>query len=343
MLVFITLISTSAAGVLTSAGSAVLALSWLFSATAQEFLQSVVFVFVKHPFDVNDRVTIYGNTGSLLHGDDYFVKKISLLYTEFKKMEGHIVQAPNSYLNTLFILNMRRSGGLAEAVPIAIKFGTTIDQINGLRDKLLEFVKSEKREFQPNILTELRDVTEAYSVTLNVVFFYKSNWQNELLRLTRRNSFICAMMLAMQELGIEGPRSGLPGAKEQFPWFVQNLTTRDNQYISPARAADGAGPNKPKQIVTGSAPVDEDVREDAVTMNMETIREVNERGQERNTSLTSEPTRSSTDSQGGRPDRRVRGALRGSVTSTDSRSPRRFMSRLGRKGRRSESLEMTNV
>jgi len=36
-------------------------------------------------------------------------------------MEGHVVQAPNSYLNTLFILNQRRSGGLAEAVPIIWK------------------------------------------------------------------------------------------------------------------------------------------------------------------------------------------------------------------------------
>lgn len=47
VLVFLSLISTSAAGVLTSAGSTVLALSWLFSATAQEFLQSIVFVFVE--------------------------------------------------------------------------------------------------------------------------------------------------------------------------------------------------------------------------------------------------------------------------------------------------------
>lgn len=221
ILVFISLISTSAAGVLTSAGSVVLALSWLFSATAQEFLQSCIFVFVKHPFDVGDRVSIYGNTGSSLKGDDYFVKEISLLYTEFKKMEGHVVQAPNSYLNTLFILNMRRSGGLAEAVPIVIKFGTSLDQIEGLRNGLLEFVKAEKREYQGNILTELRDVCEAYSLTLNVVFFYKSNWQNELLRLQRRNKFICALMVAMQDLGIEGPRRNQAGWGSELPFFVQ--------------------------------------------------------------------------------------------------------------------------
>src|SRR5271170_1273679 len=235
ILVLISLISASAAGVLTSAGSAVLALSWLFSATAQEFLQSVIFVFVKHPFDVGDRVSIYGNTGSTLKGDDYFVKEISLLYTEFKKMEGHVVQAPNSYLNTLFILNMRRSGGLAEALPIVIRFGTTLEQIDSLRQQLLEFVRNEKREYQGNILTELRDVTEAYSLTLNIVFFYKSNWQNELIRLQRRNKFICAMMIAMQELGIQGPRRMLPGGHEENPYYVQTMTP----YTAPVSQSDG--------------------------------------------------------------------------------------------------------
>ncbi|RMD41609.1 hypothetical protein DV735_g3521, partial [Chaetothyriales sp. CBS 134920] len=232
VLVLISLISTSAAGVLTSAGSAVLALSWLFSATAQEFLQSCVFVFVKHPFDVGDRISIYGNTGSQLKGDDYFVKEVSLLYTEFKKMEGQVVQAPNSYLNTLFILNMRRSGGLAEAVPIIIRFGTTIEQIEALRAQLLEFVKSEKREYQGNILTELREVTEAYSLTLNVVFFYKSNWQNELLRLQRRNKFICALMLALQEIGIEGPRRNQAGWGTDVPLYLNYPPGASLQYSS---------------------------------------------------------------------------------------------------------------
>jgi small-conductance mechanosensitive channel len=220
IIVFLSLISTSAAGVLTSAGSTILALSWLFSATAQEFLQSIIFVFVKHPFDVGDRVTIYGNAGDAGLGDDYFVKEITLLYTEFKKMQGHVVQAPNSYLNGLFILNQRRSGALAEAVPIIIKYGTTIDQLDGLRQRLLEFVRSEKRDFQSNILTELRAVTENFSVTLNVVFFYKSNWQNEGLRLQRRNKFICMLMIALQEIGIEGPRMNLQGANVDYPVHI---------------------------------------------------------------------------------------------------------------------------
>jgi small-conductance mechanosensitive channel len=248
LLVFLSLISTSAAGVLTSAGSTILALSWLFSATAQEFLQSVIFVFVKHPFDVGDRVTIYGNTGANLTGDDYFVKEISLLYTEFKKMEGHVVQAPNSYLNTLFILNQRRSGGLAEAVPVVIKYGTTIEQIDMLRQRLLEFVRVEKREYQGNIITEMREITEAFSLTLNIVFFYKSNWQNEGLRLQRRNKFICMLMLSMQEIGIEGPRMNLQGAHVAYPFHV-NHHGQPPSYAASTRNGDNESSQQPETIV----------------------------------------------------------------------------------------------
>ncbi|KAL4786241.1 Mechanosensitive ion channel-domain-containing protein [Aspergillus varians] len=245
IIVLLTLISTSAAGVLTSAGSSILALSWLFSATAQEFLQSVLFVFVKHPFDVGDRVTIYGNAGDAGLGDDYYVKQISLLYTEFKKMQGHIVQAPNSYLNTLFVLNQRRSGALAEAVPIVIKYGTTLEQMDALRQRLVEFVRSERREFQTNVLTELRSVTDNFSVTLNIVFFYKSNWQNEGLRLQRRNKFICMLMVALQEIGIEGPRMNLQGASVDIPYHIAG-------FPPPYQAQGGAPANNDDQHPPGT-------------------------------------------------------------------------------------------
>lgn len=60
-------------------------------------------------------------------------------------------------------------------------------------------------------------------MNMNVIFFYKSNWQNEGLRLARRNKFICAMMVSMQELGIEGPNMRFPGMKQSFPVYLQNV------------------------------------------------------------------------------------------------------------------------
>lgn len=222
-IVFVSIISGSAAAALTSAGTTILGLSWLLSATASEFLQSLIFVFVKHPFDVGDRVTVYGNTGTTGQGDDYYVTEISLLYTEFKKMEGHIVQAPNSLLNTLFILNHRRSGALADVFELKMRNGTPITVIEELKARMLEFVTNNRRDYGSKIIYEVRGVTESYIMTCNFICFHKSSFQNELLRLTRHNKLACELMTQMVALGIEQPRQQVQISGREFPVFQTNI------------------------------------------------------------------------------------------------------------------------
>ncbi|KAL2127226.1 hypothetical protein VTI74DRAFT_11067 [Chaetomium olivicolor] len=219
IIVFISIISNSAAAALTSTGTFILGLSWLLQATAQEFLQSIIFVFVKHPFDVGDRVTIYGNTGSMMRGDDYYVLEVSLLYTEFKKMEGHVVQAPNSVLNTLFILNQRRSQGLADPINLKLRFGTSEAQIEELKSRMLDFCLRNKRDYAPRIISEVQTIDEVSSITMNIIFFHKSNYQNELLRLTRHNKFACELMRQMHDMGLETPRIVQPGGMRDMPLY----------------------------------------------------------------------------------------------------------------------------
>ncbi|KAK0615924.1 Mechanosensitive ion channel-domain-containing protein [Bombardia bombarda] len=219
IIVFISIISNSAAAALTSTGTFLLGLSWLLQATAQEFLQSIIFVFVKHPFDVGDRVTIYGNTGSMMKGDDYYVLEVSLLYTEFKKMEGHVVQAPNSLLNTLFILNQRRSQGLADPINLKLRFGTSEAQIEELKGRMLDFCLQNKRDYAPRIISEVQTIDEVYSITMNIIFFHKSNYQNELLRLSRHNKFAVELMRNMHDMGLEGPRVVQPGGMRDMPLY----------------------------------------------------------------------------------------------------------------------------
>ncbi|ORY58493.1 Mechanosensitive ion channel-domain-containing protein [Pseudomassariella vexata] len=223
IIVLITIISSSAATALTSAGSTILGLSWLLQATAQEFLQSIIFVFVKHPFDVGDRVTVYGNTGDTGAGDDYYVTAISLLYTEFKKMQGQIVQAPNSVLNTLFILNHRRSNGLADVNTLKMMFGTPESMIDLLKDRMTQFVKANKRDYGGQIITEMTGFEDSYAVSVNFIFFHKSSYQNELLRLTRHNRFACKLQEEMVAVGIEQPRRVYQISGRDFPLYNANI------------------------------------------------------------------------------------------------------------------------
>ena len=85
---------------------------------------------------------------------------------------------------------------------------------------MLDFVCSENREYQGKILTEMVDIPDCHSVKLNVIFFYKSNWQNELVRLARRNKFMCALMENVNAVGIEGPNMRWPGQRPGAPVYL---------------------------------------------------------------------------------------------------------------------------
>jgi len=76
----------------TGAGTLILGLSWLIGATMQEVLSSIIFLFIKHPYDVGDRVVIDKET--------YTVKEIRLLSTVFLDSTNTSIQAPNNQLST---------------------------------------------------------------------------------------------------------------------------------------------------------------------------------------------------------------------------------------------------
>lgn len=96
--VFLSFFQSSFLTTLTTAGTALLSLSFVFAVTTQEFLGSCIFLFVKHPYDVGDRVDITGSEKEQL-----IVEKISLLYTVFTRIDKmQVVQVckPDSYSET---------------------------------------------------------------------------------------------------------------------------------------------------------------------------------------------------------------------------------------------------
>ncbi|KAF8757319.1 Mechanosensitive ion channel [Rhizoctonia solani] len=220
---------------LTGAGSLVLGLSWLIGASASEVLTSVIFLFIKHPYDVGDRVDI--DKGS------YIVKEMRLLSTVFIDVtRGCLVQAPNAGLSTQFISNIQRSGPMSETFVFDVAYDTEFEQIEALRSRMLAFVQSHRRDYQPTfdivvsgivfshalgglavLLTFLEDIPGQEKMTLKADILYKSNWQQGALKTKRRNKWMCALKTAMAELKVYGP-TGDPSAKPgptkytQVPW-----------------------------------------------------------------------------------------------------------------------------
>ncbi|EJT79415.1 serine/threonine protein kinase [Gaeumannomyces tritici R3-111a-1] len=188
---------------LATAGTAFLSLSFVFAVTTQEFLGSCIFLFVKHPYDVGDRVDITGQ--SLL------VERISLLYTIFTRIDKmEVVQVPNIVLNNLWIENVTRSKAMKETLDVNVSFDTSFEDIELLRKEMEKFVRhpDNSRDFMPDFSISIGSVNDLDKMTLKVIIKHKSNWHNDAVRAARRSKFVCALALALKRVPIYGPGGG---------------------------------------------------------------------------------------------------------------------------------------
>ena len=169
-------------------------------------LGSCIFLFVKHPYDVGDRVEI--------NDQPLIVERISLLYTMFRNVhDQRTVQVPNIVLNTNWIDNITRSKAMREQIVLTVDFGTSFGDIQLLKNELEYFVRDKEncRDFQPDIDIEVLGLGEMSKLELRVEIRHKSNWSNESIRATRRSKFMCALVSAIRKVPIYGPGGGDAG------------------------------------------------------------------------------------------------------------------------------------
>ncbi|KAI1428447.1 Mechanosensitive ion channel-domain-containing protein [Xylaria sp. FL1777] len=204
--VFLAFFQSSFITTLSTAGTALLSLSFIFSVTSQEILGSCIFLFVKHPYDVGDRVDITGPEKEAL-----LVEKISLLYSVFTRIDKmQVVQVPNIVLNNLWIENVSRSKAMKEVIDVNVSYDTSFEDIELLRLEMEKFVRAPEnaRDFQPDISIGVGGVGDLDKLTLKIAIKHKSNWHNDAVRATRRSKFICALALAMKKVPINSPGGG---------------------------------------------------------------------------------------------------------------------------------------
>lgn len=201
--IFLAFFKSSFVTVVGTAGTALLSLSFVFAVTTQEFLGSCIFLFVKHPYDVGDRVDI--------NGSQMVVERISLLYSVFKRLDkSQVTQVPNIQLNNLWIDNISRSKAMTETIELNISYDTTFEDIELLRLEMEKFVRhsDNSRDFHPDFSISIGGVGNLDKMLLFVSIKHKSNWHNDSVRATRRSKFMCALAMALKKVPIYAPGGG---------------------------------------------------------------------------------------------------------------------------------------
>lgn len=66
---------------------------------------------------------------------------------------------------------------MSESFEFDVAYSTSFEQIEQLRAKMLAFVQSERRDYQPSFDVVVKDIPDQEKLVLSADIKYKSNWQ----------------------------------------------------------------------------------------------------------------------------------------------------------------------
>ncbi|KAI8968319.1 Mechanosensitive ion channel-domain-containing protein [Mycotypha africana] len=176
-------------------GTFLAACTFVFDTSAKSLFTGILFQFVTHPYDAGDLVMIDSTYMT--------VENIGILGTVFVAGDGTKTYAPTSVLLTKLISNIRRSEGMGETLTFNIDFRTDNDLILLLRERLLEWVQSQSRDFAPGFDLRVTDIKDMNQVILTCWLPHKSNWVDLGKRFQRKTRFMLALKAILTDLGIQ--------------------------------------------------------------------------------------------------------------------------------------------
>lgn len=221
---------------LTPLWSAFIAASFIFGNSAKDAFESIIFVFVTHPFDAGDRI--------LLGSENWVVQNVGLSVSTFLKWDGSVIYAKNSVLATQYIINCRRTGRTTETVDIQISYHTPSWKIQTLRDHMAKWCNQfpklyTKDSCDVNILT----LENLNRITLQFYFEHTKNWQEAGGRWLRHNDFMLEIKDELQRLEITYSKPEQPITHK----YADEDEYEDGSHSSRREEEDLDGNNKPYQ------------------------------------------------------------------------------------------------
>ncbi|GAQ90635.1 mechanosensitive channel of small conductance [Klebsormidium nitens] len=118
-----------------------LASLFVFGNTCKTVFESIIFLFVTHPFDVSDIIRVDGQT--------YVVEEMQLLSTILLAADNSKVYYSNNQLALKVISNYYRSPDQIELIDLALGWGTPQKKIEEMRACILRFLQANPEQWYP--------------------------------------------------------------------------------------------------------------------------------------------------------------------------------------------------
>ena len=174
----------------------IVACTVIFGDTITSFFASLFFIFANHPFDMDDRIYMEGET--------YFIHEVNLWSTTFRQYGGLLLYIPNHLVANKSFCNVRRTGRQAQRFELTVWNGTAIEKLNMLRQTLLEHITSGGSRDFSGLIACTWELRESNELVLVLLLRHRFNFQDFIPRSERQNRFLeFVQNLVKEQLGME--------------------------------------------------------------------------------------------------------------------------------------------
>ncbi|KAK6282920.1 hypothetical protein POUND7_016745 [Theobroma cacao] len=156
--------------------------------------EAVIYLFVMHPFNIDDRCEI--------DGVELVVNKINIFSTVFLRNDNQIIIYPNAILWTKSVSNFRLSPPTRDKIEFDIFILSPEEQIIAMEQRILSFIQSREELWFPTPRIFITSIGETSRLHVEVWATHRINMQDLDERLERKKLLYKEVANIIRELGI---------------------------------------------------------------------------------------------------------------------------------------------
>ncbi|CAH8303402.1 unnamed protein product [Eruca vesicaria subsp. sativa] len=195
LVIWLLLLEVATTKVLLFFSTQMVALAFIIGNTCKNLFESIIFVFVMHPYDVGDRCVV--------DGVPMLVEEMNLLTTVFLKLDNEKVYYPNSVLATKPISNYFRSPDMSETVEFSIAFSTPISKIAHLKERIADYLEQNPHHWSPIHTVVVKEIENMNKLKMALYSNHTITFQQYSERNIRRTEQALAIKKILEDLHID--------------------------------------------------------------------------------------------------------------------------------------------
>nr|8TDK_A Chain A, Mechanosensitive ion channel protein 10 [Arabidopsis thaliana]8TDK_B Chain B, Mechanosensitive ion channel protein 10 [Arabidopsis thaliana]8TDK_C Chain C, Mechanosensitive ion channel protein 10 [Arabidopsis thaliana]8TDK_D Chain D, Mechanosensitive ion channel protein 10 [Arabidopsis thaliana]8TDK_E Chain E, Mechanosensitive ion channel protein 10 [Arabidopsis thaliana]8TDK_F Chain F, Mechanosensitive ion channel protein 10 [Arabidopsis thaliana]8TDK_G Chain G, Mechanosensitive len=195
VVIWLLLLEVATTKVLLFFSTQLVALAFIIVSTCKNLFESIVFVFVMHPYDVGDRCVVDGVA--------MLVEEMNLLTTVFLKLNNEKVYYPNAVLATKPISNYFRSPNMGETVEFSISFSTPVSKIAHLKERIAEYLEQNPQHWAPVHSVVVKEIENMNKLKMALYSDHTITFQENRERNLRRTELSLAIKRMLEDLHID--------------------------------------------------------------------------------------------------------------------------------------------